>query len=75
MPWACVSKGLSASGLEKQTLGWGKTPFVSQTLWPHAQPCPAGSLGWAWGSSKADSHLGDVGVALESLYLQGVQDG
>lgn len=23
----------------------------------------------------SDSHLGDVGVALESLYLQGVQDG
>lgn len=61
--------------MEKQTLGWGKMPFVSQTLRPHAQPCPAGSLGWARGHSTADSRLGDVGVPLESLYLQGPQDG
>jgi len=50
-------------------------PFLSKTLWTCAQTCPTGSLGWARGHSTADSRLGDVGVALESLYLQGAQDG
>lgn len=69
-----VPKGLPAPGLEKQTLSWGEMPFVHQTLWPHAQPCPSRSLQWSRGLTS-DSRLGDVGVALESFYLQGVQDG
>lgn len=75
MPTGLCLQGFTSISAGKTDSELGENALCApNSLAPHSA-LPHQILGVATGCFTSDSHLGDVGVALESLYLQGVQDG